>query len=230
MAGQRPIDEAPDALPRYTQGVAKFPVRLQLTKAPRKCVGQAGLYNHFEFLKALILISDGLCNVWHVQELLWAQDSLCDHHAMGPQKDLGKPKVRADASKAASLQQPDVFMFDDPFLKQGTAASAGAADKSVSKEGESKVLDASDHDSDVYTDACPVDLSDIEEEEIKQAGSASGSGGRGAAAVPRADVGEERGPQVKTYATDFPLVRKALGSRRPGQLCRKLLYAVGLLG
>ena len=215
--------------PLYKENEVKFPTHLLLQKAPDTCVGKTGLYNHFEFLRQLLKISAGNPSVWTVKELLWEQDSLSRHHATGVQKDWGKPvaKAKAASSKAVNADD-DMRCFDSPFLAPAAVAHAARA------KGSREAAADSDCESDKFSDGFGTDFSadmaDVpasphhgsssEAEVVPGERASHGERARGSAdpppeggRAPRADEGVARGGQIKTVATDFSVVRRALGSR-----------------
>ena len=199
--------------PQYKEVVARFP--------PNSCIGQTGLYNHHEFMKQLLSISGGNPNVWAVKELVWEQDSLCRHHATGIRKDLGKPTARSAPRQKADMEVGDVF--DAPFLS-GVAekTAAKAAGKAAAESSADEFEDVSDGfgmqlevgDPDFEASGEDSDKSEAQAEPACASGArvtepAAPAGDRAS----RADEGASRGPQIKTVATDFSLIQRALGRR-----------------
>ncbi len=198
--------------------VSRFPLVLKLVPVPNDDLGSAGVWNQYEFCKAMLSVS----LTWDVRELSYHQSSLSEHVAVGYEKE-GEDKIkgkRMPQQQAASSNEPDWSLFQDPlFLAMGNArqahppeSRAGPVREDLPKHAESAEAYSelgSDHsnfgDEEVFGfrhEEGGVTASDSEDDAPRQQKSAKSS------------AQGQRAP--KTDATDFDLVAQALAPR-PGR-------------
>ena len=238
------VDKAPSTvvsvpLSYKPQDVSSFPVRLRLVPVFGRDLGNAGLWNQFEFCKAMIKVSTS----WIVREVLYYQTSLSQHVATAfVESPDGKFRgARAAPQKPVdATDEPDWSMFEDPLLapsfssaknpREATLEEPGASEKHVELQPKGKVLsDAGSLEGSDFSD-CEEDGWAAAEHDgqghVQEAASVSGEESEKEVPMkPRdlVDVGKFQGGQAgkdraaRTDATDFDLVNKALQPRHVQQ-------------
>ena len=220
-----------------SQDVSSFPLRLKLVQVIGRDLGHAGLWNQYEFCKAMIKISAS----WTVREVLYHQSSLSDHVATAFAESLdGKisgAKAKAEPRRPAEASDGglDWSIFEDPLLLPGFSSSSKAAEpmskepKTTSKtktkihddhEGLSEVSElsaceedgweAAEHDGRGYG---AMGASASSEESEKELAMKPRDLVKGVQAFQESKTGKDRA--ARTDATDFDLVTRALQPRPP---------------
>ena len=211
-----------------SQDVSSFPLRLKLVQVIGRDLGHAGLWNQYEFCKAMIKIS--AC--WTVREILYHQSSLSDHIATDFAESLDG-EIRGAKAKAGPRipVEPsdgglDWSIFEDSLLLPGLIRASKAAEpmnkepKAKSKqpdEGLSEVSElsaceedgwaAAEHDGHGYGAMGASASSEESEKELPMKPRDLIKG------ILESKAGKDRA--ARTDATDFDLVTKALQPRPP---------------
>lgn len=88
----------------------KFPVELELQRLPINAdLGDAGLFNQFEFAKQLLLISKGSPSNWKIQEVEFGQSSLSEYTALFLATEHVSKEVPTSSEAASSSNKADDF-------------------------------------------------------------------------------------------------------------------------
>lgn len=191
----------------------------------------AGIYNHWEFLKALLTVSDK----WDVAICSFKQSSVQNFVITGIAERVERPLRQAQpaategsAAAASSSKEPeiDVSFFDAPCMKQHVNSSFGGQDFAMKGAGSAAAND-DDDDADlghymfeeedkefVHADVASED--DLQLSQAVVSEEPLGPVEKVAAEDAKSEAGMSHASAsgFKTAATDFDTLKKCLGDRQ----------------
>ena len=223
-----------------------FPKSMKLVASPTT----AGIYNHWEFLKALLIVSDK----WDVAICSYKQSSVQSFVITGIAEWVERPLRQAQpaateesAAAASSSKEPeiDVSFFDAPCMKQQVNSFFGGQDFAMKGAG---FAAADDDDADlghymfeeedeefVHADVASED--DLQLSQAVVSEEPLGPVEKVAAEDAKSEAGMSQASAsgLKTAATDFDALKKCLGDRQlsatvvPCCLCTYTAIAVHVI-